>query len=184
MAVDSFVYVIGGFGRKFYHSALKECARFNTEQSEWQKIAPLNEARANAFGVGKNGKIFIAGGSTVSRWRIKILNTCEVYNILTDEWQFIANLTLRRTLGSMVLIDETLYVLGGSTTTRYPCPGKSSDKVECYNHEGNEWNDKATVPVSKITIRKREELRYSFKGCFLQVFKGVLTNLESVDLSG
>ena len=184
MTVDSFVYVIGGFGRKFYHSALKECARFNTEQSEWQKIAPLNEGRANAFGVGKNGKIFIAGGSTVSRWRIKILNTCEVYNILTDEWQFIANLTLRRTLGSMVLIDETLYVLGGSTTTRYPCPGKSSDKVECYNHEGDEWNDKATVPVSKITIRKREELRYSFKGCFLQVFKGVLTNLESVDLSG
>ena len=184
VAVDSFVYVISGRGRKFYHPPLKECARFDTEQSEWQKIAPLNEGRANAFGVGKNGKIFIAGGSTVRRWRIKILNTCEVYNILTDEWQFIANLTLRRTLGSMVLIDETLYVLGGSTTTRYPCPGKSSDKVECYNHEGNEWNDKATVPVNKITIRKREELRYSFKGCFLQVFKGVLTNLESVDLSG
>ena len=184
MAVDSFVYVISGRGRKIYHSPLKECARFDTEQSEWQKIAPLNEGRANAFGVGKNGKIFIAGGSTVSRWRIKILNTCEVYNILTDEWQFIANLTLRRTLGSMVLIDETLYVLGGSTTTRYPCPGKSSDKVECYNHEGNERNDKATVPVNKITIRKRDELRYSFKGCFLQVFKGVLTNLESVDLSG
>ena len=183
VAVDGYIFVIGGSVRKHDDTPLKECARFDTEQSEWLKIAPLNEARGNAFGVCKNEKIFIAGGSNLNGWQIEFLNTCEVYNILTDEWQFIANLTLRRNLGSMVLIDETLYVLGGRTRVRYQSPGKFSDNVEFYNHEGNEWNDKATVPVNKI-VRKREKLRYFFKGCSLRVFKGVLTNLESIELSG
>ena len=183
VAVDSFIYVIGGNVRKHSGPALKECARFDTEQGEWQKIAPLNEARRNAFGLCKNEKIFIAGGTYEDggRFTVKFLNTCEVYNIKRDEWQFIASLKMGRTLGSMVLIDETLYVLGGLTRTRYESPLKISDKVECYNHEGNEWNEKATIPVNKITIKKGEKLRYYFKGCSLRVFKGVLTNLESID---
>ena len=183
VAVDSYIYVIGGSVRKRDDTPLKECARFDTEQSEWLKVAPLNEARGNAFGVCKNEKIFIAGGSK-NWWQIEFLKTCEVYSILTDEWQFIASLTLRRNLGSMVLLDETLYVFGGRTRIRYQSPGKFSDKVECYDHEGKEWNDKATVPVNKITIIKRPEAPYFFKGCSLRVFKGVLTNLESIDLSG
>ena len=143
----------------------------------------MSEARRDAFGVCKNEKIFIAGGSTSDGTEIVYLKTCEIYNILTDEWQFIASLTLRRTLGSMILVDETLYVLGGRTRDRYVLmtPGKFSDKVECHNHESDEWNVKATVPVNKITIKKREKLeRFFFKGCSLRVFKGVLSNLEFI----
>ena len=181
VALGSYIYVIGGRVREHDHCALTECARFDTERSEWKKIAPLNEARENAFGACKNEKIFIAGGSYFDCWlQIVFLETCEVYNTLTDEWQFIANLTLRRTLGSMVLADETIYVLGGRTSIRYQSPGGWSDKVECYNHESNEWIDKATVPVNKITIKKREKLRFFLKGCPLRVFKGVLANLESI----
>ena len=121
-----------------------------------KKIAPLNEARDNAFGVCKNEKIFIAGGSKFHELlqREFPLKTCEVYNISTDEWQFIASLTLRRTLGSMVLADETLYVLGGQS------PGKFSVKtIECYNHENDKWIDVASVPVNKlIKERSRERL--------------------------
>ena len=184
VAVDSFIYVIGGNARRHSGPALKECARFDTEQGEWQKIAPLNEARRYAFGLCKNEKIFIAGGLNADGYRSKLLNTCEVYNILRDEWQFIASLKRGRTLGSMVLVDETLYVLGGRPRMGYQRAGEFIHKVECYNHEGNEWNEKATVPVNKITIRKRRMRSYFFKGCSLRVFKGVLTNLESIDLSG
>ena len=133
VAVEKYIYVIGG--RKpnetertmISEQPLSECARFNTEADEWQKIAPLNEARKHAFGVCKNEKIFIAGGQ-----RSEVLKCCEVYNILTDEWQVIASLTSCRALGSMVLVDETLYVLGGFMCTLY---WKLSDKIECYDHE-------------------------------------------------
>jgi len=183
VAVDSYMYVIGGGVRDRSDRSLSECTRFNTEKNEWQKIAPLNQARCDTFGVCKNEKIFIAGGSTSDGLEIVYLETCEVYNILTDEWQFVSNLTLRRTWGSMMLVDETLYVLGGRTKMRYQSPGKFSNKVECYNLESDAWYVKATVPINKIAIRKREQLDficYFLKGCSLRVFKGVLTNLECI----
>ena len=175
VAVDRYIYVLGG-NLWSTRKVLSECTRFDTEKNEWQKIAPLNEARKNALGACKNEKIFIAGGWYLDWFQVELLNTCEVYNILTDEWQFIASLALCRTLGSMVVVDETLYVLGGGCQSA----GKFSDKVKYYNHEDNEWNDKATVPVNKITLREREEEPYHFKGCSLRVFKGVLTKLQSI----
>ena len=126
------------------------------------KITPLNEARLKAFGVCKNEKIFIAGGL----WS----TTCEVYSILTNEWQFIASSA--RMVESMVLVDETLYVL-----TREG--DQLGHKVECYNHENNEWNVKATVPVNKLS----NKVPLFLKCCSLRVFKGVLNNLESLDES-
>ena len=174
VAVDRYIYVIGG---KKYRAALAECARFDTEQNEWKKLAPLNEARANAVGVCKNEKIFIAGGMVPPR---EVLQTCEVYNISTDEWQFIASVTLRRTLKNMVLADETLYLVGGFTRTTDFNRVKSSDKIEHYNQDCDEWNVKASVPVDKITTKEMKARPYYFQACSLRVFKEVLTNLESI----
>ena len=111
------------------------------------------------------------------------LRTCEVYNILTDEWHFIAGKTLRRTFGSMVLVDQTLYVLGGNPkATPCACFTKGyRDKVECYDPESDEWNVNATVPVNRMTSEKAVMPGYVvFQGCSLRVFKGLLTKLESI----
>ena len=105
----------------------------------------------------------------------EFLRTCEVYNLLTDEWQFIASLTLHRSSGSMVLADETLYVLGGFTREM-----GNSHKVECYNHESDEWNVKTTVPVNKMTTYYNKFKPCTLKGCSLRVFKGVLPKLKSI----
>ncbi|KAL9976013.1 hypothetical protein ACROYT_G013242 [Oculina patagonica] len=178
VVVDSFIYVIGGIiscysshedaNDDMYPGApLSESSRFNTETKVWQKIAPLNEARGGAFGVRKNEKIFITGGCRA---------TCEVYHMRTDEWHLIASLTfLTRTMPSeMVHVDETLYVLGGRSTI-----------IKCYDHERDVWNFKADVDVKKMTMPHETEsfARYSFfKCCSLLVFKGILENLESIDM--
>ena len=95
MAVDSYIYVLGG-NLSSIGEALSECARLDTKENKWQKIEPLNEARRMAFGVCKRQKIFLAGGVNSGK-----LRPCEVYNVLTDEWQFIASLTLGRSWRSM-----------------------------------------------------------------------------------
>ena len=180
VAVDRYIYVIGGRNIKpnerstFGQQPLSECARFNTEAEEWQKIAPLNVGRTHACGVCKNKKIFVAGG----QGKEGALNSCEVYSILTDEWEVIARLTRRRTLGRMVLVDETLYVLGGRTLSG---EFQVSTKLECCDHEKNEWNEKAIIPFRNVTTREKEHIRDFFKGCSLRVFYGVLNNLESID---
>ena len=180
VTVDSCIYVIGGLeeNSKCYES-LSECRRFDTEENEWQIIAPLNEAGRNPFGVCKNEKIFIAGGFKFNVYK-RSLKTCEVCNILTDEWQFIASLTRARIMGSMVLFDESILVLGGVTSDWALLAGKHCDEIECYNPESDEWTDKASVPVTKISIKKREKLPYELRCCTLRVFKQVLTNLGPV----
>ena len=179
---DNYIYVIGG-GVKNTGESVSECARFDTEENKWQKIAPLNEARQNAFGVCKSEKVFIAGGLQMGEGELEYLYTSEVYNKLTDEWQFIAGKTLRRAFGSMVLIDETVYVLGVDEKQLCSCLAcimKYRAKVECYNPATDEWNVKTTVPVNKMISEKTDELPYVFQACPLRIFKGVLTNLESI----
>ena len=185
VAEDNYIYVIGGTVKNTGVS-VSECTRFDTEENKWQKIAPLNEARHDAFGVCKNEKIFIAGGFlTDEEEDPDYVRTCEVYNKLTDEWQFIGGKTLRRLFGSMVLVDETLYVLGGDPERLCPCTKSRenypSDKVECYSPESDEWKVKGTVPVNNLMISENtDRLRSYFQACSLRVFKGVLTNLEAI----
>ena len=132
VVVDKLIYVIGGrmlnddsysdSGIEIYskNAPHSHSSTFDTDGHEWKEIAPLNEARMDAFGVNKNDEqIFIAGGlGGIHVW----LNSCEVYNIATNEWQFIASLTVPRSGGKRVLINETIFVLGGEP----PKPFKGS----------------------------------------------------------
>lgn len=203
VAVGKHIYAIGGktpgyhdyssepFDDDFRH-ALTGCARFDTEENSWQEFAPLKEARSHAFGVSKTDedKIFIAGGfGCFEDW----LKSCEVYNIATDEWQFIASLTMSRVNGKMELIGDTIYVLGGSTKKPFknPCPFPDGKvPVEWYDQGKDRWIDSAAMPISKITLRKipRNLFDDSFGGnsyCrlkvgSLKVFKGVKNNLYPI----
>ena len=85
-----------------------------------------------------------------------------------------------------MLVDETVYVLGVDEKQLCSCLACTKNyraKVECYNPESNEWNVKATVPVNKMITDEREMLPYVFKACSLRIFKGVLSNLESIAAS-
>ena len=101
-----------------------------------ERNSAFERGEERCFGVSKNEEnIFIAGGLGIfDDW----LNSCEVYNIATNEWQFKANLTLPRAFEKMVLFDETIYVLGSRVKTHFKDPCVFQDgkvAVECYEHE-------------------------------------------------
>ena len=179
------LYVIGGrtlngsyngynASDSYSKSALSHSSTFDTEGNEWKEIEPLKEARRNAFGVSKNDeKIFIAG--IFDDWLI----SCEVYTIATNEWQFIASLTVPRAFGKMVLIDDTIYVLGGRVRKPFQDPCDFPDGkmvVECYEEDTDKWNDRTTVPIRKISLRgmsKFGDCEFFLSICSLRLFKGV-----------
>jgi len=96
------------------------------------------------------------------------LETCEMFNISTNEWQLIGSLKVPRVDGSMVCLKGTLYVLGGSNVY-----DQSDLSVECYDLTEDKWIEKTTIPVNLIS--KDDETIYDiFTGCVLKLSKGVL----------
>ena len=49
----------------FGGTSLSTTYRFDpsADEHEWEEVAPINQARYNAFGAAMNGKVYIAGGS-------------------------------------------------------------------------------------------------------------------------
>ena len=132
----------------------RESSRFDTNENKWEDITKLQKARCQAFGVGTNQKIFVAGGLGEFCGH---LETCEVYHMETDEWHLMASLTIPRPYGNMVLVDQTLYVLSGYTPS----------KTEWYRHGKDEWIVE-TLPFQLS----------SSNACSFRLFKGDLCKLE------
>ena len=145
--------------------------------NKWEEVANMQQKRGNAFGAATEGKIFLAGRiqggrrSGLRMWFNTWLETCEMYNILTNEWQLIGSLNVPRANGSMVCLKGTLYVLGGSPDVR-----QSHLSVECYDPTEDKWIIKTTIPVKLISKDNKD----SFTGCVLKLSKGVLDKLDVI----
>ena len=94
-----------------------------------------------------------------------------MYNISTNEWQFIGSLKVPRACGSMVCLKGTLYVLGGIRDY-----GRSELSVECYDPTEDKWIKKTTIPVKMISKDNTD----SFNGCVVKLSKGVLDKLDVI----
>ena len=162
VAAGDCMYVLGGeLLQQEVREYVTKAERFDTVHNKWEEIADMQQERGCAFGVATQGKIFVAGGEGRGN---KQLKSCEVYNISTNEWQFIGILNVPRLWGSMVCVNGTLYVLGGS----------QSYTVESYDPTVKTWTQRASIPVDKIPGKKKP----SFKGCALKIPKVVLDKLK------
>ena len=162
VALNKHIYFVGGYGGTFLQKfQLIDAARFDTESNTWEEIATIQEARSFACGSATNEKVYIAGGFGQGD---NMLKSCEVYDEMTNEWCFIASLTVPRVHASMVCVDGTLYALGGYTRVT------KKNMVECYDYEKGKWRVKTTMPPSKGD----EE----YNACSVRLWKGALSGKD------
>ena len=128
----------------------------------------MQQKRLSACGVATEGKVFVAGGR--ENWK-SVLKTCEMYNISTNEWQFIGSLNFPREYGRMMSLKRTIYVLGGVNGS-----GRSELSVECYDPTDDKWIEKTTIPVKMISKDNDD----TFTGCVLKLSKGVVDKLDVI----
>ena len=166
VAAGNHLYVCGG---RIQDDYLTTAERFDTVENKWEEIANMQEKRVGSFGVATEGKIFLAGGREPGGGFKKCLETCEMYNISTSEWKLIGSLMFPRAYGSMVCLNGSLYVLGGSERTDL--------LVECYDPTEDEWNIETFIPVKTIS----KDNKHSFTGCVLKLSKGVLDKLDVIN---
>ena len=95
-----------------------------------------------------------------------------MYNISSNQWQFIASLTVPRFYGGMLCVNDTLYVVGG-----FNCDYKLALGIESYDVEKNEWVVKAVIPQSQHQIMAKDCGMF-FKGCTVTLFKKVIDKLQ------
>ena len=168
---EQYVYLIGGLpSHTFVISPLTTSYRCDpsADNHEWEEVAPINQARYNAFGAAMNGKVYIAGGRQSPA---AVLGTCEVYSPLTNEWQLMPSLKVPRMSASMVCDDGQLYVLGGVNNSSRVL------SVEIFESEQNEWKEKAVIPVDCFETSQEKKEKKSFKACFATLCKEVIDKL-------
>ena len=122
----------------------------------------MQQGRGGAFGVASEEKIFVAGGLNE---KYKVSKKCEMYNVSTNEWQFIGSLNTWRVYGSMVCLNGTCFVLGGTKNNR-----DRLLSVECYDSAEDKWIEKASIPVERCAPGSKN----TFTGCVMKLSRGVL----------
>ena len=172
---EQYIYLIGGRSNCYGGTPSSTTCRCDpsTDDHEWEELAPINQARFDAFGAAMNGKVYIAGGSQGQ----EALNTCEVYNPLTNEWQLMPSLRTPRMSASMVCHDGQLYVLGGvNSSTRVL-------SVETFDSEQSQWKLKSFIPVACFeTTKEEKEQKNKFKACFARLCRGVIDKLNPLNM--
>ena len=158
IGLGKYLYFIGGM------PAFKEVSKFNTAKRKCKKVADMQQGRYNAFGTAGQGKIYIAGGKQHGGEHDCYLQTCEVYDVATKEWQFIASLNFPRSEASMVCCDGAMYVLGGLSNEGTA----KALTVECYDKEADEWKEKTTIPNPHASD---EHGLCKFQACLLRNYK-------------
>ena len=95
-----------------------------------EPIAPMLEARSDNASATANGIVFVLGGSPgVST----ILASVEGYNPATDKWTEKAPMGTGRTGLAAVALDDTLYALGGTTSS------ETTNTVEVFTVGTGKW---------------------------------------------
>ncbi|KAL9968235.1 hypothetical protein ACROYT_G026585 [Oculina patagonica] len=128
---------------------LTDVDRYDLSKRKWDKLANLKEARKEASGTATHKKNFITGGwseaTSYFPYSPLTVNTCEVYNERTNEWQFIARSRLSP-FGSMLCIGDKVYVVDNVWLNR--------GEIECYGPDKEKWNVVTIIPVPAVHGRE------------------------------
>ena len=168
------IYLVGG-RHQFLSLTVKTVERFDPILATWEEVAAMNEARYNAFGAAMNGKIYIAGGINEGWGHSKPLNSCEVYDPSTNEWQVMSNLKVGRQAANMVCFQEALYVVGGFKDMNSSSRELS---VEVFQLGVCEWKSKSTIPTNFENENPGDrKKKIHHKACLAVIHKSVLEKL-------
>ena len=158
VANDNFVYFIGREDNYV--------ERYDLRKNHWQKVADT-KTRGCFTGAAVNGKLVITDGVD----RMARLQ-CEMFNEPTNEWQFIPRFDTHPHWNyKLVSVDGMLYVLATQNLqdreVRVSIPYQG--KVECYDSDKNQWNQKTKIPAN---------IPYVQHACSMRIFKRFLLNEE------
>jgi N-acetylneuraminic acid mutarotase len=112
----------------------------------WQTVAPSPVKRAESNGAVVNGKLYVFGGLYLEGDRILAMKRSDVYDPATNKWTRIADCPDKVTHSGIVVVGDTIWLIGGYFGDH---PGPAGKKVLKYNTTNNTWSRGPDLPFSR-----------------------------------
>lgn len=109
------LYILGG--ETSFMKEVKSIERFNTKQSEWEMVKPMNEARASFTVAILEGKLYVIGGYR----RGRKLNSMERYDPVENSWRTLQSTNKCQGDTRAAVLGGMIYVAGGSSDGLLTC---------------------------------------------------------------
>ncbi|XP_077973723.1 kelch-like protein 40 [Styela clava] len=136
-ASDEAIYAVGGMSSKGC-----EARRFDPDSKTWNMIRRMITGRFGASAAWYNGKIYVLGGG----WYGVSYETVESYKITENFWIRVASMTIPRSSFSAIVLDQTLYAVGGERNAEQ----KDINSIEFYNIKLKKWSVLHTMQYKGI----------------------------------
>jgi hypothetical protein len=125
---DEITLLLGGLRKEL---AVDEVYRYNSETNETHVLAHMGMARAFCAAVFYDNVVFAIGGKFASTF-------CEKYLIEEDRWEYIPSMLHERYDLSAVVLNHSVYVIGGEPVTFF------GDMIEKYDILREMWEEVPT----------------------------------------
>ena len=129
--LDGKIYFVGSDG-----SARKIAERYDPETNSWEAIAPMSVVRAGVAASVLNGKLYAAGGSSLSG--------VEVFDPSTGNWSTGPALPSEVRSGIAITIGAKTYLIGGINASN-----QKINQVLCFDPSTNQWSAKANMQTAR-----------------------------------
>jgi len=128
------VYLFGG--KTSGDSILNTVAKFDLNTFEWVEsdIPPFKMPRYNATAIVYHNEIYLIGGADD---RNRSLRHVEIYSPVQKKWRHAQSLRKERNGAFAVILNNRLFVMGGSENGWYDYP----DDIEWLDPDRNEWRE-------------------------------------------
>ena len=139
LASDGKCFAIGGENEQ---EGLQSVEIYDPAADQWTAGQFMPTARLAPTAAVIEGKIYVVGGVDVESFSSDYLKILEVYDPTSDSWETLAPMPTGRGYMTANVIDDKLYVIGGTTGFRAP-----SDVVEVYDPASNSWFQAEAMPA-------------------------------------
>ena len=134
------IWAIGGYNyTNGTGTWLDTIETFDITQNKWTTSnLKLQSKRSGHSTVAYDKKLFVIGGGNEQH----IISSVEVYSSKTNQFSFVAEMNIPRFSFGCCIVDSSLYVIGGYIDYK-----TSTDTVEIYDFEKNEWRRGPSLPL-------------------------------------
>ncbi|VDI27305.1 Hypothetical predicted protein [Mytilus galloprovincialis] len=139
--LEGVLYAVGG------HNAdgrpMNTVEYYNPDTDTWGFTESMTEAKIGMATVGYHGLLYVVGGFYETMNDKIVLDTVECYNPRTNNWTVKEPLPTPCCHANLVVVEDKLYLIGGSNMSDTSSAVTSLSSVYCYNEEDDIW-DKVT----------------------------------------